>query len=91
MGPNLLAFLTSVWGKAVSVDNATTLLNDAFGTGLCKTAVTHALVAASGKLQKTADEINVSLSESRYIKMDETSISSTENDSTCGHASGMRV
>ena len=74
LGPNLLAFLTSVWGKAVSVGNATTLLNDTFGTGLCKTAVTHALVAASGKLQKTADEINVSLSESRYIKMDETPI-----------------
>ena len=48
LGPNLLAFLTSVWGKAVSVGNATTLLNDTFGTGLCKTAVTHALVAASG-------------------------------------------
>ena len=63
-----------MWGKAVSVGNATTLLNDTFGTGLCKTAVTHALVAASGKLQKTADEINVSLSESRYIKMDETPI-----------------
>ena len=64
----------SVWGKAVSVDNATTLLNDTFGAGLCKTAVTHALVAASGRLQKTASEINVSLSESRYIKMDETPI-----------------
>ena len=74
LGPNLLAFLTSVWGKAVSVCNVTTLLNDAFGAGLCKTAVTHALVAASGKLQKTADEVNVSLSESRYIKMDETPI-----------------
>ena len=74
LGPNLLAFLTSVWGKAVSVGNATTLLNDTFGTGLCKTAVTHALVAASGRLQKTADEINMSLSESRYIKMDETPI-----------------
>ena len=74
LGPNLLAFLTSVWGKAVSVGNATTLLNDTFGAGLCKTAVTHALVAASGKLQKTADEVNVSLSESRYIKMDETPI-----------------
>ena len=69
LGPNPLAFLTSVRGKAVSVGSATTLLNDTFGTGLCKTAVTHALVAASGKLQKTADEINVSLSESRHIKM----------------------
>ena len=58
LGPNLLAFLTSVWGKAVSVGNATTLLNDTFGAGLCKTAVTHALVAASGRLQKTADKIN---------------------------------
>ena len=74
LGPNLLAFLTSVWGKAVSVGNATTLLNDTFGTGLCKTAVTHAPVAASGKLQKTAGEINASLSESRYIKIDETPI-----------------
>ena len=74
LGPNLLAFMTSVWGKAVSVGNATTLLNDTFGTGLCKTAVTHALIAASGRLQKTAGEINVSLSESRYIKMDETPI-----------------
>ena len=74
MGPNLLAFLTSVWGKAVSVGNVTTLLNDTFGAGLCKTVVTHALVAASGRLQKTAGEINASLSESRYIKMDETPI-----------------
>ena len=74
LGPNLLAFLTSVWGKAVSVGNATTLLNDTFGTGLCKTAVTHALVAASGRLQETAGEINKSLSESQYIKMDETPI-----------------
>ena len=74
LGPNLLAFLTSVWGKAVSVGNTTTLLNDTFGAGLCKTAVTHALVAASGRLQKTADEINASLSESRYLKMDETPI-----------------
>ena len=74
MGPNLLAFLTSVWGKAVSAGNATTLLNDTFGTGLCKTAVKHALTAASGRLQKTADEINASISESRYIKMDETPI-----------------
>ena len=74
LGPNLLAFLTSVWGKAVSVGNATTLLNDTFGAGLCKTAVTHALVAASGRLQKTADKINESLSESQYIKMDETPI-----------------
>ena len=54
--------------------NATTLLNDTFGTGLCKTAVTHALVAASGRLQETADKINESLSESQYIKMDETPI-----------------
>ena len=74
LGPNLLAFLTSVWGKAVSVGNATTLLNDTFVAGLCKTAVTHALVAASGRLQKTADEINGSLSESQYLKMDETPI-----------------
>ena len=74
LGPNLLAFLTSVWGKAVSVGNATTLLNDTFETGLCKTAVTHALVAASGRLQETADEINKSISESQYIKMDETPI-----------------
>ena len=74
LGPNLLAFLTSVWGKAVSVDNTTTLLNDTFGAGLCRTAVTHALVAVSGRLQKTADEINASLSESRYLKMDETPI-----------------
>ena len=74
LGSNLLAFLTSVWGKAVSVGNATTLLNDTFGAGLCKTAVTHALVAASGRLQKTADKINESLSESQYIKMDETPI-----------------
>ena len=58
LGPNLLAFMTSVWGKAVSVGNVTTLLNDTFGAGLCKTAVTHALVAASGRLQKTADKIN---------------------------------
>ena len=69
LGPNLLAFLTSVWGKAVSVGSVTTLLNDTFGAGLCKTAVTHALVAASGRLQKTADEINAFLSESRYINM----------------------
>ena len=41
--------------------NATTLLNDTFGTGLCKTAVTHALAAASGRLQKTAGEINAPL------------------------------
>ena len=74
IGPNLLAFLTSVWGKAVSVGNATILLNDTFGAGLCKTAVTHALVVASGRLQKTVGEINASLSESRYIKMDETPI-----------------
>ena len=74
LGPNLLAFLTSVWGKAVSVGNATTLLNDTFETGLCKTAVTHALVATSGRLQETADEINKSISESQYIKMDETPI-----------------
>ena len=74
LGPNLLALLTSVWGKAVSVGNATTLLNDTFGAGLCKTAVTHALVAASGKLQKTAGEINVSILKSQYIKMDETPI-----------------
>ena len=74
LGPNLLAFLTSVWCKAVSVGNATTLLNDTFGAGLCKTAVTHALVAASGRLQKTAGEINVSISKSQYIKMDETPI-----------------
>ena len=74
LGPNLLAFLTSVWGKAVSVGNVTTLLNDTFGTGLCKTTVTHALVAASGMLQKTAGEINTSLSESQYIKMNETPI-----------------
>ena len=74
LGPNLLAFLTGVWGKAVSAGNATSLLNDTFGTGLCKTAVKHAPVAASGKLQKTADEINSSLSESQYLKMDETPI-----------------
>ena len=74
LGPNLLAFMTSVWGKAVSVGNATTLLNDTFGTGLYKTAVTHALVAASGRLQKTAGEINVSISKSQYIKMYETPI-----------------
>ena len=74
LGLSLLAFLTSVWGKAVSVGNATTLLNDTFETGLCKTAVTHALVAASGRLQETADEINKSISESQYIKMDETPI-----------------
>ena len=70
LGSNLLAFLTSVWGKAVSVGNATTLLNDTFGTGLRKTVVTHALVAVSGRLQETAGKINESLSESRYIKMD---------------------
>ena len=74
LGPNLLALLTSMWGKAVSVGNATTLLNDTFGTGLCKTAVTHALVAASGRLQETAGKINESISESQYIKMDETPI-----------------
>ena len=74
LGPNLLAFLTSVWGKAVSAGNATILLNDTFGAGLCKTAAKHALAAAVGKLQKTADEINASLSESRYPKMDETPI-----------------
>ena len=70
LGPNLLAFLTGVWGKAVSAGNATALLNDTFGTGLCKTAVKHALVAAAGRLQKTADEVNASISESRYLKMD---------------------
>ena len=74
MGPNLLAFLTSVWGKAVSAGNATTLLNDTFGTGLCKTAVKHALVAASCRMRHTADEMHASLSKSRYIKMDETPI-----------------
>ena len=42
LGPNLLAFLTSVWGKAVSTGNAATLLNDTFGAGMCKTAVKHA-------------------------------------------------
>ena len=42
LGPNLLAFLTNVWGKAVSVGNATTLLNDTFGAGLCKTACRNA-------------------------------------------------
>ena len=74
LGPNLLAFLISVWGKAVSTGNATTLLNDTFGAGMCKTAVKHALVAAAGRLQKTADEVNASISESRYLKMDETPI-----------------
>ena len=69
-----MAFLTSVWGKAVSAGNATTLLNDTFGTGLCKTAVKHALVAASCRLQHTADEMHASISESRYLKMDETPI-----------------
>ena len=74
IGSNLLAFMTSVRDKAVSVGNVTTLLNDTFGADLCKTAVTHAPVAASGRLQKTSDEINASISESRYIKMDETPI-----------------
>ena len=74
LGPNLLEFLTSVWGKAVSAGNATTLLNDTFGTGLCKTAVKHALVAASEKIRHAADEMHASLSKSRYIKMDETPI-----------------
>ena len=74
LGLNLLAFLTNVWDKAISVGNATTLLNDTFGTGLCKTAITYALVAASGRLQKTSDEINASISESRCLKMDETPI-----------------
>ena len=36
LGPNLLAFLTGVWGKAVSAGNATALLNDTFGTGRAK-------------------------------------------------------
>ena len=39
LGPNLLAFLTSVWGKAVIVGNVTTLFNDTFETGLCKTTI----------------------------------------------------
>ena len=41
---------------------------------MCKTAVKHALTAASDKLQQTADEINASLSKSRYLKMDATPI-----------------
>ena len=91
LGPNLLAFLTSVWGKAVSVGNTTTLLNDTFGAGLCRTAVTHALVAASGRLQKTADEINASLSESRYLKMDETPIRFNRKRQYVWACIGMRV
>ena len=74
LGPNLLAFLVSVWGKAVSPGNATGLLNDTFGTGLCKTAVKRALAAAAGKMQNAADGIKTSLSKSRCIKMDETPI-----------------
>ena len=35
---------------------------------------THALVATSDRLQNTADEINASISESLYLKMDETPI-----------------
>ena len=58
----------------MSAGNATTLLNDTFGTGLCKTAVKHALVAASEKLRHVADEMHASLSKSRYVKMDETPI-----------------
>ena len=54
--------------------DATTLLSDTFGAGLCKTAVTHALAAAPDRLQKTADEINAPLSESRCLKMGKTSV-----------------
>ena len=46
MEPNLLTFLTSVWGKAVRAGNAITLLNGTFGTDMCRTAVKHAQVAA---------------------------------------------
>ncbi len=73
-GPGPLAFLTSVWGRAVGAGNATMLLNGTFGTRLCKTAVKHAPVAAAGRLQKTADEMNAPISESRYLRMDETPI-----------------
>ena len=45
------------------------------GTDLYRTAVNHALTIASDKLQKTAEKINTPLSESRYLKMDETSMS----------------
>ena len=74
LGPNLLAFLISVWGKAVSAGNATALLNYTFWAGLCKTAIKHALVVASCKLQHTADGIHTSLSKSGHVTMDKTSI-----------------
>ena len=74
LGPNLLAFLTGVWGKAVSAGNTITLLNGTFGTGMCKTAVKHALVAASCRLQHTTDEMHAPLSKSPHIKMDKTPI-----------------
>ena len=51
--------------QAVSADN---------GTDLYRTAVKHVLTVASDRLQKTAEEINIFLSESRCLKMDETPI-----------------
>ena len=92
LGPNLLAFLTSVWGKAVSVGNVTTLLNDTFGTGPVqdrRNACTGSCVRQVAKDGRRNKRVPFRIA----IYQDGRDAHQVQRkaDSTCGHASEMRV
>ena len=74
MGPRLAAIMVELWYKGCSTQGIADLTNDIFKAGICKGTVQHAMDAASNALEQESDSIKESLSESKFIKMDETVI-----------------
>ena len=71
-GPNLAAYAVRLWTLNMSDSGATEMINDLFGTGLCRTAIQKARIAVGKALQGEYDRIKAALAHASLLKADET-------------------
>ena len=73
MGSNLLTLAVRLWDKGVSIENIRNLMA-AFGSRFSKAAVQHAVAAGVRHLEPEAEAMEVSLAESKYLRLDKTPV-----------------